>query len=263
MWSRIELKEDSKSLLRLNYWPFVLVAFICSFISAGSNFGGARSGYHLSEDALVGDRQYQYGYAFDHHMYSGLSSLVFAVIGAAIAAALGFFVVSLVLSIFVFHPLEVGCIRFMTIAREVKPEFQELLFAFKNCYGNVVKIMFLRNLYIFLWSLLLVIPGIVKSYEYRMVSYLLAEYPDMDASEAFRISREMMYGNKWEAFVLDLSFLGWDILSVCTMGLVGVFYAGPYKMLTDAALYLTLKKTHPSFGYVQPDDRYYYHNGQY
>ena len=131
-------------------------------------------------------------------------------------------------------------------------------FVYKKCYGNIVKTMFFKNLYIFLWSLLFVIPGFVKSYEYRMIPYLLAEYPDMAPDEAFRISREMMTGNKWETFVLDLSFFGWNILSAITLGLTGIFYSEPYQMLTNSALYLTLKKTHPSFGYVQPDDNYYF-----
>ena len=91
-----------------------------------------------------------------------------------------------------------------------------------------------------------------------MIPYLLAEYPDMAPDEAFRISREMMTGNKWETFVLDLSFFGWNILSAITLGLTGIFYSEPYQMLTNSALYLTLKKTHPSFGYVQPDDNYYF-----
>ena len=86
----------------------------------------------------------------------------------------------------------------------------------------------------------------------------MAVYPDMASDEAFRISREMMMGNKWEAFVLDLSFLGWDLLSALTFGLTGVFYSAPYQMLTNSALYLTLKKTHPSFGYRKPDDNYYF-----
>ena len=161
------------------------------------------------------------------------------------------------LKIFVLGPVEVGCKRYMTMAREVKPQLGEMGFAFKNCYTNIVKTMFLKNLYIFLWSLLFIIPGIVKSYEYRMVPYLLAEYPDMAPAEAFRISREMMTGNKSEAFILDLSFLGWNLLSTVTLGLVGVFYSAPYQMLTNSALYLTLKRMSPSFGYVQ-DDNYYF-----
>ena len=65
------------------------------------------------------------------------------------------------------------------------------------------------KLYTFLWSLLLLIPGIVKAYEYRMVPYLLADYPELSTEEAFRISREMMNGEKMNTFILDLSFIGW------------------------------------------------------
>ena len=101
--------------------------------------------------------------------------------------------------------------------------------------------MFFRDLYTFLWSLLFVIPGIVKGYEYRMIPYLLAEYPDMPMEDAFTISRNMMYGNKWKAFVLDLSFILWVLLSGITLGLAGIFYVDPYMAQTNAALYDAIK----------------------
>ena len=260
MWNRAELKEDSKALVRLNYWPFVLVAFIHAFVTGGvtggSGFSASRNhDIDLDLHDFSGHGHYDYNLIFD--------SVTLAILGTAFVVVLVMMALGVVLDIFVFNALEVGCKRYMTIARNVKPQFGEMAFAFKNCYGNVIKTMFLVDLYTFLWSLLFVIPGIIKSYEYRMVPYLMAEYPDMASSEAFRISREMMAGNKWETFVLDLSFIGWNILSVITFGLVGIFYAGPYQMLTNCALYLTLKKTNPSFGYVQPDDNYYYNGGQF
>lgn len=256
MWNRIELKEDSKSLLRLNYWPFVLVALIHAVV-AGSGTGGrgSRAGAAGDWEDLFGDGYYGYN---ENQLMNEIVRYILPFFGLAMITVIGMLAIGLVLDIFVLGPMEVGCKRYMTMAREVKPQFQEIVFAFRNCYANVVKTMFLKNLYTFLWSLLFVIPGVVKSYEYRMVPYLMAEYPDMASDEAFRISREMMTGNKWEAFVLDLSFIGWNLLSVITFGLTGIFYSGPYQMLTNAALYLTLKKTHPSFGYVQPDDNYYF-----
>ena len=102
--------------------------------------------------------------------------------------------------------------------------------------------MFLKALYVFLWSLLLVIPGIIKGYEYRMIPYILAENPGIDTKEAFAMSKQMMDGNKWNAFVLDLSFLGWIILSVFTCGILAVFYVNPYIYMTDAELYVALKE---------------------
>ena len=100
--------------------------------------------------------------------------------------------------------------------------------------------MFFRDLFTFLWTLLFIIPGIIKSYEYKMVPYLLAEYPDMDRKEVFARSRDMMYGQKWNTFVLDLSFIPWNILSTITFGLVGLFYVSPYQDATYAELYDTL-----------------------
>ena len=90
-------------------------------------------------------------------------------------------------------------------------------------------------------SLLCIIPGIVKGYEYRMIPYLLADHPEMTKDEAFAASKEMMMGQKWNAFVLDLSFIGWDILSSMTFGILDIFYVMPYKMSTNAALYEAIK----------------------
>ena len=107
---------------------------------------------------------------------------------------------------------------------------------------NIVSGIFLQNLFIFLWSLLLIIPGIVKSYQYRMIPYLLAEDPNLSFSEATRLSTEMMSGEKRDAFVLDLSFLGWQLLSCITCGILGVFYVNPYVQATNAELYVALKE---------------------
>ena len=79
-----------------------------------------------------------------------------------------------------------------------------------------------------------------------LIPYLLAEHPDMPKDQAFAISRQMMKGQKWNAFVLDLSFLGWSILSLFTLGILGLFYVNPYKYSTKAALYETLRYGQPA-----------------
>ena len=88
-----------------------------------------------------------------------------------------------------------------------------------------------------------IIPGIIKQYEYMMIPFLLAE--------AFEKSRQMMKGNKWAAFVLDLSFIGWSLLGIITFGLVNIFFAGPYQYLTQSQLYFRLKEQQKeeSYGY--------------
>ena len=89
--------------------------------------------------------------------------------------------------------------------------------------------------------MLFVIPGIIKSYSYRMIPYILAEDPSADMASAFNASIEMMNGHKMEVFIYDLSFIGWYILGVFTCGIAGVFYVYPYKAIADAGLYLSLK----------------------
>ena len=112
---------------------------------------------------------------------------------------------------------------------------------FDVSYKRNVGTLFMMVLYTFLWSLLLVVPGIIKAYEYSMIPYLLADHPEMTRKEAFAASKAMMKGNKWKAFVLDLSFILWSMLGALTLGIVTVFYVEPYRQLTGAALYEKLK----------------------
>lgn len=123
----------------------------------------------------------------------------------------------------------------------VTRNYKDILFVFRNNYVNVCVNIFLKQLFTFLWCLLLIVPGIVKAYEYMMVPYLLAENPDMSREEVFAMSKRMMDGNKWNAFVLDLSFIGWMILGALTLNIVNVLYTNPYRYLTSAELYHTLK----------------------
>jgi len=146
-------------------------------------------------------------------------------------------VVGLVYNAFIYNPIEVGTNRFMVKTLNEAAEVKEVAFAFDNNYKNIAKILFIRDLKVLLWSLLFIIPGIVKSYEYLMVPYLLAENPNLTKEEAFRLSKQMMTGQKWDAFILGLSFFWWDLLSGMTAGIVGIFYVNPYKNLTYAALY--------------------------
>ena len=124
---------------------------------------------------------------------------------------------------------------------EETTDIKEVLFSFKNGYGHIGGILFIRDIFIALWSSLLIVPGIVKSYEYMMIPYLLAEDPSMSREEAFAKSKAMMDGNKWNAFVLDLSFIGWNLLGACTFGILTFLYVNPYQYYTEAELYHVLR----------------------
>ena len=235
MWSRAQLKDKAKVSFTRNYWWIVLVSAILILISGGFGSGFFTDEMPKLEVSFSGnDFRSGFGQLFRVEFIAEVLEAIAADIPKIVANVA---VISIGVHVFIFNPMEVGGKRFFFKNLNDKATIGELLFAFENHYLNVVKTLFFRDLYIFLWSLLFVIPGIVKSYEYRMVPYLLAENPNMSKDEAFALSKQMMNGQKWEVFVLDLSFIGWEILSGFTKGLLGIFYVTPYRDMTNAALY--------------------------
>ena len=103
---------------------------------------------------------------------------------------------------------------------------------------------FLRGLYVFLWSLLFVIPGIVAQYRYAMTPFIMAEHPELTASEAIAASKKMMDGNKWALFCLDFSFFGWALLSALTLN-IGNLWLNPYLNAAYAAFYRRVSVSDP------------------
>lgn len=232
MWTREDLKMRGKFAFRKNYWTAVLVAFVMSLfetIGAGSSAArGMSDGYNSGSTEAVA------------------ISLVIAAV-----AMLGS-LIAVILSIFVGSALEVSGCRFFITNQSEQAQAGTLAYAFKcGNYGNVILVMFLKDLYTILWSLLFVIPGIVKSYEYCMVPYILAENPGMNRKEAFLISKRMMMGQKWNTFVLDLSFIGWRILEAITFGILGIFYVEPYVQATYAELYAYNRSIAYQNGYIR------------
>jgi len=158
----------------------------------------------------------------------------------------------LVAKVFVGNLLKMGGYRFFILNQTAQPGIGTLLDGFRSGhYVNIVLTMFLRDLFTALWSLLLVVPGIVKHYEYLMVPYIIAENPAMDYKEAFQISKQMMDGEKMEAFIMDLSFLGWYLLSAVTCGLLAIFYVNPYVQASFAEMYTFNKQKAYQEGYIR------------
>lgn len=93
------------------------------------------------------------------------------------------------------------------------------------------------ELFVFLWSLLFIIPGIIKSLSYAMTPFLLDDCREIRAQDALKVSMRMMKGHKWELFVFYLSFLGWHILSLLTLGILGIFMVNPYMATALAGYY--------------------------
>ncbi|MBP3477512.1 MAG: DUF975 family protein [Lachnospiraceae bacterium] len=282
MWTRKELKQKAKEALKRNYWKIVLVSALLILLGGGS--GSVGSGFSFSSgnayqnnvstvadvengvdvietesgNFLIGqyetedtqqiqssEEDTQTTIAIDqepdHEDYIAMVVLAVAVFAAVFIVL---FVIIFAVQVFLCNPLIVGTDRFMLKSIDDKAEVKEIAYGFDHSYLNIVKTLFFRDLYIFLWSLLFIIPGIYKMYQYRMVSYIAAEHPEMNYKEVLQLSKDMMNGEKWHAFVLDLSFIPWHILGVITCGILEIFYIAPYQNLTNACLYRTLCTLH-------------------
>ncbi len=242
MWTRRELKERAKAAFKANYWRCVLVAFILALLIGG----GAGSSVRKNETAdLTTEQQKAMALLAEDdnlgRLMEGMEKLS-ALPSSKIKISLGGLgLVGFLLSILVFNPLIVGCYRFFLQNSRGPAELNELGAGFKGDWGNVVLVMFLKNLFLALWTMLFIIPGIVKAYAYRMVPYILKEHPELSGTQAITLSRRMMKGHKGDAFVLDLSFIGWILLSALTFGILHLFYVGPYIQATDAELYKVVR----------------------
>ena len=209
MWNRAELKYNARTAFKKNYMPSVVVAVLVMFT--------------MNLTITVGQG------AVDQK-----ARAFFALSGGAV----------FLINVFISNVFEVGACTFFIENRTSQPSALLILGNFKKPgYMNVVLVQLLRMVKTFLWTLLFIVPGIVKMYEYRMVPYILAEDPELEQSEVFRISRQMMSGRKMELFILDLSFFGWTFLSAMTFGLLGFFYVNPYIQATLAEVYCYNKTT--------------------
>ena len=242
MWTRRELKERAKAAFKANYWRCVLVAFILALLIGG----GAGSSVRKNETAdLTTEQQKAMALLAEDdnlgRLVEGMEKLS-ALPSSKIKISLGGLgLVGFLLSILVFNPLIVGCYRFFLQNSRGPAKLNELGAGFRGDWGNVVLVMFLKNLFLALWTMLFIIPGIVKAYAYRMVPYILKEHPELSGTQAITLSRRMMKGHKGDAFVLDLSFIGWILLSALTFGILHLFYVGPYIQATDAELYKVVR----------------------
>ena len=217
-----------------NYVSAVVVALLMGIFGTVSGESSAR---RVSENSDIYS-----GNLFNVGMITGLLAGIATVV----------ILIVLVAKVFVGNLLKMGGYRFFILNQTAQPGIGTLLDGFRSGhYVNIVLTMFLRDLFTALCSLLLVVPGIVKHYEYLMVPYIIAENPAMDYKEAFQISKQMMDGEKMEAFIMDLSFLGWYLLSAVTCGLLAIFYVNPYVQASFAEMYTFNKQKAYQDGYIR------------
>lgn len=258
MWTRKELKERAKEALKRNYWKIVLVSLIGMLIGGGLGSSGiSGGGSDIHDMASDNVKEHFTEHENDDVDWEGAEAVLddiqmdirpqdivavaFTVIVVLIVAAI-VLAIGIALDVLLLNPVQVGINRFMVKNLDDTARIAEVGYTFDHNYKNGVKVMFFKDLYVVLWSLLFIVPGIYKAYQYRMVPYILGENPDMTYQEVLQRSKDMMDGQKWDAFVLDLSFILWHMLGGITCGLAEIFYVAPYVNLTDAALYSRLSR---------------------
>lgn len=170
---------------------------------------------------------------------SGLcSGLNFIGVGAGVT----FIGVGTILLFILNGPIAFGwAVQAQNVVRGRPVDIKDIL-AGKNRFADSLIAYFIINVYTFLWALLFIIPGIIAGYSYSMTYFVLADHPNMTADQARRESMRIMTGNKWRLFCLHLSFFGWILLCVLTLGIL-VFWVAPYLQCANAEFYESIKQT--------------------
>ena len=213
--SQIRLK--ARDSLKGNYWPAVGVAFVAAIFGALMVNGGS---YSLNIEKRATE------------LFGNLPKIVktYLMIAAGGAGALS--LVNLILG----GVVQLGYAQYLLKQQDREICSIQDLFSQFDRFGQGFLQLFLRNLYTFLWGLLFLIPGLIKSFAYAMTPFLMAEDPTLTANEAIKLSQEKMRGHKGELFCLGLSFFGWAVLAVLTGG-IGEIFLNPYINAAYAAFY--------------------------
>ena len=222
MFNRQEFKSNAKEVLRRNYWWGVLAIVIVCAISYGVSLVTTFPSMLNPENM-------------------------------GLFAATNVF--SLAVTILVLYPIAIiGMANFFLNLFKKEKDLGDLFVAFKkDNYANAVIVPFLTYLFIFLWSLLLIIPGIIKSLSYSLTPYIMSEYPHLKGTTAITLSRKMTRGFKGDIFVLYLSFIGWYLLGALACG-IGIVFVEPYVQATVANMYMRLKAIAFENGVVTESD---------
>lgn len=280
MWGNKELKTQAKKALKRNYWKIITACLIVAFLTGTSTVFFNNNSIDLEtanilkkipnanilnetiellskagssiKDFITNSTTNGILYTVFNNItkyeslvfgfLNSINQIIFNDISKGIIILVGLLIVLLYVFL-IGNILKVGESRFCLENNNYpNTPVTRFLFIFRiKKAKNVAKIMFFKSLYLSLWSLTIV-GGIIKFYSYRMIPYILAENPAISKKEAFFLSSKMMKGNKFKVFLLDLSFVLWEIASFMTFGILGILFVNPYRKMTLAGLYIKLRE---------------------
>lgn len=231
-----EHKERARYALQGRWGSAVLVTLIAALFGALVTGSGSPFNLNLDEQEIA-----------------RLPEVFIPIFASLLAVFSGLGMVQFILA----GPVRLGYCQYLLKLHDGAPADISDLFSQFHRFGKGFVLALLTGLYIALWSLLFIIPGIIAALRYSMAPFILAENPEMTPSEAIQASSDLMQGYKWDLFCLDLSFIGWALLNVLTLG-IGSLWLNPYMNVSYAAFYrrITQIKWSQPAGYTYTQNGY-------
>ena len=225
-----ELRRIARENLSGNWGISVGVALVAAILGGNMVGVGSNLNYNINENTVRNLPPVFWTVLLPLASCAGILSLTALILGGVV---------------------ELGYAKFLLKQHDKKElRFADLFSQFDR-FGTGFAQKFLRILYTTLWTLLFIIPGIVKSLSYAMTPFILEDHPEMTASEAIKASMKLMDGHKMDLFILGLSFIGWSLLACLTMG-IGFLFLNPYMNAAYAAFYRDISRKQEAGSYVPP-----------
>lgn len=225
-----ELRAVARQNLEGTWGISVGVALVASLLGGSMAGAGSNVNFNVSEENIRNLPPVFWTVLLPLVSVAGLLSLAALILGGTV---------------------ELGYAKFLLKQHDRKElQFSDLFSQFDR-FGTGFAQKFLRTLFIVLWSLLFIIPGIVKGLSYAMTPFILEDHPEMTASQAIKASMQLMDGHKMDLFILGLSFIGWSLLACLTMG-IGFLFLNPYMNAAYAAFYRDISRKQEAGSYVPP-----------
>nr|WP_288730654.1 DUF975 family protein [uncultured Anaerobutyricum sp.] len=231
-----DFRELARRALSGKWGSAVLTTLVASILGADImvNGGSSTSGITNSVTNVV-KRGNGDGSSYDGILASMSITSMTYILGAVMAVVSILIIVGLVQYV-IGSFVSLGLIQYNLDLIDGKDVEFGQIFSKASMFGKAFWLRLRMGIFTFLWTLLFIIPGIIKSYAYSMSGFILAENPEMTAKEAMQVSEEMMAGNKWRLFCLQFSFIGWQILCILSLG-IGSLWLTPYMNAATAAFY--------------------------
>lgn len=257
-----DFRERARMALQNQWFPAVLTGFVGSLLGASVTLlddgSSSSSSSDSTEQELENLEMMGFGDTVTEIMANPVTQAILVFVGVLMIVLVLWAIVTMIIG----GPITLGYAQYnLNLVDGFNPQFSDLFSKF-DCFGQGFCVQFLRRLFILLWTFLFIIPGLVKTYSYSMAAYIAAENPDMSATDAITASKELMDGNKWRLFCLDLSFIGWSILCVFTLG-IGFLFLQPYREAAFAAFYreIVSERTAVTSKYSNIEDNPYFTEG--